>query len=144
MGHVLWFQSMSVVKIALEKVRGGGWGGRIPQKLVAFCRSKWKGTYKSLHIYIYIKTNIAIGNPPFWWYPPAKMVMFHGYVRLPQSTHRIYPEMLQMHKQLTPGFFVHISNILSICLYKYMYGEIYYTNKGLFEAPTPPSLVGNM
>ncbi len=27
-----------------------------------------------------LKTNIAMENPPFWWYLPGKMVIFMGYV----------------------------------------------------------------
>ena len=39
-------------------------------------------SYVSLPVVIYTlpETNIAMENPPFWWYLPGKMVMFMGYV----------------------------------------------------------------
>ena len=37
-------------------------------------------------LYTPLKTNIAMENPPFCWYLPEKMVIFHGYVSLPEGT----------------------------------------------------------
>ena len=31
------------------------------------------------------ETNIAHENPPFWWYLPGKMGIFHGYASLPEG-----------------------------------------------------------
>ena len=31
------------------------------------------------------ETNIAIENPPFWWYLPGNIVIFHGYVSLQEG-----------------------------------------------------------
>ena len=31
------------------------------------------------------ETNIAMENPPFWWYLPGKIGIFYGYVSLPEG-----------------------------------------------------------
>ena len=39
------------------------------------------------------QTNIAMQNPPFWWYLSGKMRIFHGYVSLPKRINTIWSKL---------------------------------------------------
>ena len=61
-------------------------------------------------IYTLPETNIAMENSPFWWYLPGKMVIFHGYVSLPEG---IYICIHSIWTHLKLSTFKRVENVLA-------------------------------
>ncbi len=73
------------------------------------------------------ETNIAMENPPFWWYLPGKMVIFMGYVSLPEGKRQKAQEWWGFQVPTVSPFWEGVDCAIFRCKMLQFWGVILYT-----------------